>query len=48
MRNEPSFNGLSEPFPMGNLGEQRFFLDSNDAHRLVFVMEWWRLVIHIM
>jgi hypothetical protein len=26
---------------------ERFFLDSNDAHRLVFVMEWWRLVIHI-
>jgi hypothetical protein len=32
---------------MDNLGEQCFFLDSNDAHRLVFGMEWWRLVIHI-
>jgi hypothetical protein len=47
MRSEPSFNGLAEPFSMGNLGEQCFFLDSNDAHRLVFGMEWWRLVIHI-
>jgi hypothetical protein len=33
-------------FSMVNRGAI-FFLDSNDAHRLVFVMEWWRLVIHI-
>jgi hypothetical protein len=25
-----------------------FLLDSNDAHRLASVMEWWRLVIQIM
>jgi len=24
-----------------------FFLDSDDAHRLAFGMEWWRLVFHI-